>query len=107
MKNISILHGINVRGQKKIKMADLKSLYELLGFKNVVTYILSGNVMFDVEKNITVLKAKIEKTTEEKYKFHVLVEIRTNREITDIIKNNPFGSVDLAREGGVWHNVLP
>jgi len=108
VKYISILRGINVSGQKKIKMTDLKSLYELLDFKNIVTYIKSGNLIFDVEtKSITELKAKIEKTIEEKYKFHVPVEIRTNLEITDIIKNNPFGSVNLAREGGVWHDILP
>jgi predicted RecB family nuclease len=32
MKYISILRGINVSGQKKIKMTDLKSLYDLLDF---------------------------------------------------------------------------
>jgi len=32
---ISMLRGINVSGQKKILMADLKDLYEKLGFKNV------------------------------------------------------------------------
>lgn len=100
MKYISILRGINVSGQKKIKMADLKSLYELLGFKNVVTYIQSGNVIFDVEtKNITELKATIEQTIQEKYGFHVPVAIRTNQEIADIIRNSPFGSVNLAKDG--------
>ncbi|MCH7895124.1 MAG: DUF1697 domain-containing protein, partial [Proteobacteria bacterium] len=33
MKYITVLRGINVSGQKKIKMLDLKSLYESLGFK--------------------------------------------------------------------------
>jgi uncharacterized protein (DUF1697 family) len=82
MKYISILRGINVSGQKKINMTDLKSLYELLGFQNVVTYIQSGNVIFDAEvTNKTDLKARIEKTIEEKYEFHVPVEIRTNHEM--------------------------
>jgi uncharacterized protein (DUF1697 family) len=100
MKYISILRGINVSGQKKIKMADLKSLYELLGLKNVVTYIQSGNVIFDVEtKNIAKLKSTIEKTIEEKYEFHVPVAIRTNREMANIIENNPFGPINLAEDG--------
>ena len=100
MKYISILRGINVSGQKKIKMSELKSLYELLGFQNVVTYIQSGNVIFDTAvKKKTDLKAMIEKAIEEKYKFHVPVEIRTNREIANIIKNCPFGSVDLVENG--------
>jgi len=33
---ISLLRGINVSGQKQIKMVDLKSLYEDLGLKDVV-----------------------------------------------------------------------
>ena len=100
MKYISILRGINVSGQKKIKMGDLKSLYELLGFRNVVTYIQSGNVIFDATiKNKADLKTKIEEAIEGKYKFHVPVEIRTNREIGDIIKNCPFGSADMVEDG--------
>ncbi len=100
MKYISLLRGINVSGQKKIKMSNLKSLYELLGFQNVVTYIQSGNVVFDSKvKNKTDLKASIEKAIEEKYKFYVPVEIRTNLEIESIIKNCPFGSVDLVEDG--------
>ena len=42
---ISILRGINVGG-KILRMADLKSSVEKLGFKNVSTYIQSGNVFF-------------------------------------------------------------
>ncbi len=44
-----MLRGINVSGQKKIKMADLKAIYEQLGLQQVVTYIQSGNVVFNSE----------------------------------------------------------
>lgn len=99
-KYISILRGINVSGQKKIKMADLKSLYEQLDFKNVVTYIQSGNVIFNsATTSRTDLKTKIEAAIENKYHFHVPVEIRTNHELEDIIKNCPFGSVNLEKDG--------
>lgn len=100
MKYISILRGINVSGQKKIRMLDLKSLYESLGFEKVVTYIQSGNVIFEVsDKNKSNIKTQIEEAIEKKYKFYVPVEIRTNREIESIIKNSPFGAVDLAKDG--------
>ena len=36
--HISLLRGINVGGNKKIRMAELKALYESLGFSNVSTY---------------------------------------------------------------------
>ena len=99
-KYISILRGINVSGQKKIKMTDLKALYESLDFQNVVTYIQSGNVIFDtLVDSMDDLKITIEKAIEEKYKFHVPVEIRTNHEIENIIRNCPFGSVNLVENG--------
>ena len=45
------------------------------------------------------MKITIEKVIEEKYKFHVPVEIRTNHEIENIIRNCPFGSVNLVEDG--------
>lgn len=100
MKYISILRGINVSGQKKIKMLDLKLLYESVGFQDVVTYIQSGNVIFEAsDKNVSNIKTLIEEAIEKKYKFYVPVEIRTNREIENIIKNSPFGAIDLAEDG--------
>ena len=44
---IAFLRGINVGGHKKIKMADLRLLLEGLGYKEVMTYIQSGNVIFN------------------------------------------------------------
>lgn len=97
---ISMLRGINVSGQKKIKMDDLKSLYELMGFQNVVTYIQSGNVIFSSKaENKTELKRKIEEAIEKEYKFIVPVDIRTNTELKKIIKNFPFDQIDLTKDG--------
>ena len=49
---IALLRGINVSGQKKILMADLRALFESLDLLNVQTYIQSGNVLFHSEKEI-------------------------------------------------------
>jgi len=98
MQYISILRGINVSGQKKIKMADLKSLYEELGFNNVVTYIQSGNIIFSNSDGAEVdLKFQIEKAIERKYKFFVPVVIRRKYEILDVINNIPFENIDLGQ----------
>lgn len=43
---IAILRGINVSGHKMIKMEALRTMFESLNFKNVKTYIQSGNVVF-------------------------------------------------------------
>ncbi|MEO6905006.1 MAG: DUF1697 domain-containing protein [Ginsengibacter sp.] len=89
---ISILRGINVSGQKKILMADLKALYEKLGFKNVSTYIQSGNVIFESNEKLpdTELAKKIETTIDRKYGFEVVVIIRSEEEMKGTISSNPF-----------------
>lgn len=89
---ISLLRGINVSGQKKILMADLKALYETLKFKDVVTYIQSGNVIFKTDKKESnqSLAKKIEQSIFKKYSFNVPLIVRSTSEIENIISNNPF-----------------
>lgn len=93
---ISILRGINVSGQKKILMADLRALYEKLGFKEVKSYIQSGNVIFKSQKELEEIETskKIEEAIEKKYDFHVPVIIRSLSDMEKIIASNPFLPVE-------------
>jgi len=100
MKYVAVLRGINVSGQKSIKMADLKILFESLGFENIQTYVQSGNVIFDSAiKSAEKLMQLIEGVIEKKYKFYVPVLIRSKNELKKIIDACPFGSVDLSSDG--------
>ncbi len=88
---ISLLRGINVSGQKKIKMADLKKLYESINLSDVETYIQSGNVIFksnDIDAKE--ISTKIENEIKKQYGFDVKILIKTPSELKNIIKNNPF-----------------
>jgi uncharacterized protein (DUF1697 family) len=88
-KYISILRGINVGGTKKIQMAELKVLYEELDFKDVITYIQSGNVIFESGDAIN-LSTRIEEKILAKYNFTVPVIIRSVVEMRAIVNTNPF-----------------
>lgn len=89
---ISILRGINVSGQRKILMTDLKEIYEQLNLKAVSTYIQSGNVLFKTEQKLTIqqLVGNIEQAIQKKYTFEVPVLIRTFTEMKKVLENNPF-----------------
>ena len=89
---ISILRGINVSGQKKILMPELKLLYEGLKFSGVITYIQSGNVIFSTDQNAPALEVSsmIERAILEKFGFSVPVMIRTIVEMQSVINANPF-----------------
>ncbi|MDH3268523.1 MAG: DUF1697 domain-containing protein [Ignavibacteria bacterium] len=90
-KFITLLRGINVSGQKKIKMSELQFLFKEMGFREVETYIQSGNVMFSSkEKTIEKIEAKISSGIRNKFGFDVQVIVITPEEIEYILKNNPF-----------------
>ncbi len=98
MKYLSLLRGINVAGQKKIKMAELKALYEGLGFADVQTYIQSGNVVFEADSGLK-HQALIEQAIQKAYGFDVHVSVCIKDEFNAILEACPFGEVDLAADG--------
>ncbi|SFM18318.1 Uncharacterized conserved protein, DUF1697 family [Paenibacillus sp. 1_12] len=87
---IALLRGINVSGQKLIKMVDLKQMFEQMGFGKVQTYIQSGNVLFESEESEAALRLKIEQRIEEVFGFVVTVVIRTIEQLEHIAKHCPF-----------------
>ena len=93
-KKIAILRGINVGGKRKILMADLKALCQKLGWINVVTYIQSGNLIFDSEKQNSQLENTLEKAISSRYGFDVPVIIRNAEELQTSIGNNSFAAGD-------------
>ena len=79
---ISMLRGINVSGQKKVRMKDLVSLYESLGLKNIRTYVQSGNVIFDsAPQDAKELPSMIETRMEHVFKFTAAILMRTPGEL--------------------------
>ena len=90
---ISIIRGINVSGQKLIKMDALRKMYENMGFRNVTTYVQSGNVIFtsnDIELTETEMEAKISRQIEKEFGFEVPIIVLTVEKLKQIIDNNPF-----------------
>lgn len=88
---ISLLRGINVSGQKKIKMVELKDMYESLGFVDVETYIQSGNVVFSTKgASETLLTKKIEQAIHKTFGFDVPVFVITQKDLQKAMKQAPF-----------------
>ena len=89
---ISILRGINVGGHRKILMADLKKMYDQLGFNNIQTYIQSGNVIFETNKKQKreELEELFEENIKKNFGYDVQVIIRTKEEWMRLVEENPF-----------------
>lgn len=87
----ALIRAINVGGRRAIKMAELREMFTAAGAHDVVTYITSGNVVFDhAESSATKLTARLERTISKATGFDVSLVLRTGRELTRVVEANPF-----------------
>ena len=95
-KLVAFLRAINVGGHV-VKMVDLRTLFESLGFSDVTTFIASGNVIFDSKsKSLAALEKRIEARLLESLGYEVATFIRTPAEITAVAAYEPFPASDRA-----------
>lgn len=87
---IVLLRGINVSGQKRIIMAELRELLTSKGFLDVQTYIQSGNIILSSNKTSTECEQIIFDAILEHYSFEVPILVKTASEIKEIMGNCPF-----------------
>ena len=87
---IALLRGINVSGQKKIKMDDLRNHLSETGLSDVRTYIQSGNLILNSDKSKEQIKLDIEKEIQDVYDFYVPVKILNITDLKKTIDNNPY-----------------
>jgi len=88
---VSMLRGVNVGSHNRIKMDELRSLYESLKLEDPRTYVQSGNVIFRTkEKKEAVLAARIQKGIEKKFNCRPEVILRTAQEMRKALAANPF-----------------
>ena len=94
MKYVALLRGINVGGNKKVPMADLKQLFKKLGHEQVVTILNTGNVVFESStKSISKLTGDIEAAIEKKFGFPVPVQIKKHADVVKLVKHDPFAKI--------------
>ena len=88
MKYVLFLRGINVGGKNKVPMADLRNMISTLGYENVITYINSGNILFDSTDNIDIVNVKISQLLNS-YPFKINTVLLTKQEYLEELENLP------------------
>ena len=87
---IALLRGVNVGGNNIVKMADLKAVFERQGFGNVITYINSGNILFDSDMpDVTTLKDRCERIIAEGFGLEIPVCVISADELSESLMRAP------------------
>jgi uncharacterized protein (DUF1697 family) len=92
--HVALLRGINVGKAKRIAMADLRSLCEGLGYRDVKTLLNSGNLVFSAPRADAKAAAKIEKEILARLGVSSRVLVLTTAELDAIMDENPFDEAE-------------
>ena len=103
---IALLRGINVSGQKIIKMEALKKAFEALHFDRVTTYIQSGNVVFRSPSDAALVRTQIENKLLKAFGYDVVVIVKTIQEIEKAMKRNPFKKIQTDKGERLYVSFL-
>ena len=89
---LALLRGINVGGRNVIRMAELRECFESEGFRDVVTYIQSGNVIFRAPSSgPDVLTARIEGMLAAAFDYRGKVTLRSREQMRTVVEKAPAG----------------
>lgn len=90
MKYIALLRGVNVGGNNKLSMPDLREAFARAGFSDVATYINSGNVLFSgPETDIAGLAERCQALIRADFHLDISVCIVTAEELRVALEHAP------------------
>lgn len=88
-------------------MAELRDRLREIGCNNVKTLLNSGNFVFDTtQTNIRELESKIEAHISESFGFAIPVILRTQKEIADLVDEDPFGDIPVHKDIRLYVSFL-
>ena len=89
-KYIALLRGINVGGNNKISMTELKTMFEKIGFSDVSSYINSGNIIFSsVDDNEEEMIRKCRSEIANQFKLDISVTVISAKDLAEALENAP------------------
>jgi uncharacterized protein (DUF1697 family) len=87
---VALLRGINVGGSNLIRMVALKACFEAAGFRDVATYIQSGNVLFTATRvNQRALTRQIESALSKTFAYESRVVVRSFEQMEATVEKAP------------------
>ncbi len=104
---ICLLRAVNVGGNGKLPMADLRALCAVAGFRDVQTYIASGNVVLRSAATTGEVKATLEAALAEYAGKPVGVLVRTPSEMAAVLADNPFPDAAPNRTVAIFLDRAP
>ena len=92
-RSVVLLRGVNVGGHNRIAMADLRTLLEGIGCRDVQTYVQSGNAVVDHDGTPEALEQEVARALADRG-LPVPVMVRTGEELARVVEASPWTDLD-------------
>jgi len=104
---IALLRGVNVGGNNKIDMKQLREVFSNAGFVNVQTFINSGNVIFSSDKTAIVVQIECESLIVRQFGLNIAVAVLTAQELLEALDHAPkwWGNTPDTKHNAIF--VIP
>src|SRR5690606_37765485 len=87
-----------VGGATQLPTKPLREALTAAGFKDVATYINSGNAVLSSRKSAASVTADVARIAKKEFGFDKAIHVVTREEWAELIENNPFpGAVDVPK----------
>jgi len=94
VRYVALLRGVNVGTARRVAMADLRAVFEDLGFRDVQTMLNSGNVVFTASNDGRAdTLGRIEKALAKELALTSPVTLLSGREVAKAVRHNPLSGV--------------
>ena len=104
---IALLRAVNVGGTGKLPMTELVAMCERAGFREVLTYIASGTVVFASKLPEAKVKLALQRELIAYAGKPVGVLVRTAQEMADVVAANPFPKAAPNRTLAIFLDAPP
>lgn len=92
-QHIVLLRGINLASRNRIAMPQLRASLEKAGFKEVATYVQSGNIVLTSRYGPDRVAKQVNALVEQRFGIDVPVLVRSKAELGEIVRRNPLAGV--------------
>ncbi len=87
---VALLRAVNVGGNNRLPMAELRAALIADGFERVSTVLQSGNVLLHTTESEAAVSASVRNTIEAAFGLRIGVMVRSGSELAAIAVSNPF-----------------
>lgn len=106
-KYVAFLRGINVGGNHKVSMGDLKKELQQLHFENITTILNSGNILFETQKaDPELLEKRLSIHLESRFGFPIPCILREAIQIQNLVDFS-MKLANLPQKAQVYITFLP